>query len=80
MVFAHLVKSEAACFTLAIQKRSSEVWEILGAVKTEFGKFGDVMDQLKGHLERASKTIDDVGVRKRTMDRSEVPPLISTKN
>ena len=61
MVLAHLVKSEAACFTLAIQKRSSEVWEILGAVKTEFGKFGDIMDQLKGHLERASKTIDDVG-------------------
>ena len=55
--------------TLAIQKRSSEVWEILGAVKTEFGKFGDVMDTLRNQLNRVSKTIDDVGVRKRAMDR-----------
>ena len=50
--------------TLAIQKRSSEVWEILGAVKTEFGKFGNVMATLKNQLNRVSKTIDDVGVRR----------------
>ena len=55
--------------TLAIQKRSSEVWEILGAVKTEFGKFGNVMATLKNQLNRVSKTIDDVGVRRRAMDR-----------
>ena len=55
--------------TLAIEKRSSEVWEILGAVKTEFGKFGDVLDKLKKELGRAQNTIDDTGVRTRAMER-----------
>lgn len=56
--------------TLAIEKRSSEVWEVLAAVKTEFGKFGDVMDRLKRQLNTASKTIDETGVRTRAMERN----------
>ena len=56
--------------TLAIEKRSSEVWEILAAVKTEFGKFGSVMDKLKRQLNTASKTIDETGVRTRAMERN----------
>ena len=55
--------------TLAIEKRSSEVWEVLAAVKTEFGKFGGVMDKLKRQLNTASKTIDETGVRTRSMER-----------
>ena len=55
--------------TLAIEKRSSEVWEVLGAVKTEFGKFGGVMDKLKRQLNTASKTIDETDVRTRAMER-----------
>ena len=43
--------------TLAIEKRSSEVWEILAAVKTEFGKFGEVMDKLKRQLDTASRRL-----------------------
>ena len=45
--------------TLALEKRSSEVWEVLGAVKTEFGKFGDVLAKTKKKLDEASNTIDD---------------------
>lgn len=55
--------------TLAIEKRSSEVWELLGAVKTEFGKFGDVLDQTKKKLEQAAKQIDDAGTRSRAIER-----------
>ena len=55
--------------TLAIEKRSSEVWEILGAVKTEFSKFGGVLDKLKKELGRAQNTIEDTGVRTRVMER-----------
>lgn len=55
--------------TLAIQKRSSEVWALLGAVKTEFGKFGDVLDATRLKLERAVKDIDSAGVRTRAIER-----------
>ncbi len=55
--------------TLAIEKRSSEVWKILSAVKTEFGKFGNVLDKLKKQLNAASNTIDQTGVRTRVMER-----------
>jgi DNA recombination protein RmuC len=55
--------------TLAIEKRASEVWEVLGAVKTEFGKFGDVLDKVKKQLATASRTIDQAGVRTRAMER-----------
>ena len=55
--------------TLALEKRSSEVWSVLGAVKTEFGKFGDVLAKTKKKLDEASKTIDDAEVRTRAMAR-----------
>ncbi|MGZ8294860.1 MAG: DNA recombination protein RmuC [Telluria sp.] len=55
--------------TLALEKRSSEVWEVLGAVKTEFGKFGDVLSATKLTLERAAKNIENAEVRSRQMAR-----------
>jgi DNA recombination protein RmuC len=55
--------------TLAIAKRSSEVWSILGAVKTEFGKFGDVLDKVKKKLDEAGRHIDATGVRTRAIER-----------
>lgn len=54
--------------TLAIQKRSSEVWQILGAVKTEFGKFGDVLEKAQKKINEANKELDNlVGTRTRIM-------------
>ena len=55
--------------TLAIEKRSSEVWELLGVVKTEFGKFGDVLAKTKKKLREASNTIDQAEVRTRAIER-----------
>ena len=55
--------------TLAIEKRSSEVWEVLAAVKTEFGKFGDVLVKVKKQLATASNTIDSTEIRTRAMER-----------
>lgn len=55
--------------TLAIEKRASDVWRVLGAVKTEFGKFGDMLDKVKNHLGKATKTIEEGGVRTRAMER-----------
>ena len=55
--------------TLAIEKRSSEVWEILGAVKTEFGNFGTILEQTKKKLQQATNVIDKAGVRSRAIER-----------
>jgi len=55
--------------TLAIEKRSSEVWEILGAVKTEFGRFGEVLDKVKKKMVDATNAIDNAGVRTRAIER-----------
>jgi DNA recombination protein RmuC len=55
--------------TLAIQKRSSEVWQVLAAVKTEFGKYGEVLEKVQQKLHEASNTIEKVSVRKRAIDR-----------
>lgn len=55
--------------TLAIQKRSGEVWTILGAVKTEFSKFGEVLDKVKKKLDEASNQIDETGKRSRAIER-----------
>ena len=55
--------------TLAIQKRSSEVWELLGAVKTEFSKFGDVLAKTKKKLKEATSTIGQAEVRTRAIER-----------
>jgi DNA recombination protein RmuC len=55
--------------TLAIEQRSSEVWKVLGAVKHEFGKFGNVLDKVKRQLETAGRTIEETGVRTRAMEK-----------
>jgi DNA recombination protein RmuC len=55
--------------TLAIQKRSSEVWNLLAAVKTEFGKFGEALSAVKDKIDQASRKIDDVDVRSRAITK-----------
>ena len=56
--------------TLAIEKRSSEVWQVLAAVKTEFGKFATVLEKTRKHLDTARNTIDSAGVRTRAIERT----------
>jgi DNA recombination protein RmuC len=68
--FAALLNSLQIGFrTLAIQKRTSEVWQILSAVKTEFGKFGDVLEAIKKKLEQATNNMDDALKRSRVIQR-----------
>ncbi|QEA12118.1 DNA recombination protein RmuC [Comamonas flocculans] len=55
--------------TLAIEKRSSEVWAVLGEVKTEFAKFGDVVEQTRKSIDAAAKKFEQVGVRTRAIQR-----------
>ncbi len=55
--------------TLVIEKRSSEVWSVLGAVKTEFSKFGDILDKTKKKLQEATNTIDTASRKSRTIHR-----------
>jgi DNA recombination protein RmuC len=55
--------------TLAIERRSSEVWTLLGAVKTEFTKFGDILDKTHKKLREASDTIEDASRKTRTIER-----------
>lgn len=55
--------------TLAIQQRSSEVWQLLGAVKNEFGKFGGVLQMVRKKLDEAGKHIDATTVRTRAIER-----------
>ena len=56
--------------TLALQKRSSEVWTILGAVKTEFGKFGDMLQKAKKNIDQAGNNIDTlIGTRTNAINR-----------
>ncbi|WP_420109956.1 DNA recombination protein RmuC [Mycolicibacter arupensis] len=55
--------------TLAIERRSSEVWQVLAAVKTEFGKFATVLEKTRKQLDAARNTIDTAGVRSRAIER-----------
>lgn len=55
--------------TLAIEKRSSEVWSLLGAVKTEFGKFGEVLDKTRKKLDEASNSLETASRKSRTIER-----------
>jgi len=55
--------------TLAIQRRSSEVWNLLAGVKTEFGKFGDALAVVKDKLDQAARKIEDVDVRSRAITK-----------
>ena len=68
-LLATLTSLQMGFRTLALEKRSAEVWEVLGAVKTEFGKFGDVLARTKKKLIEASNTIGDAEVRSRAMQR-----------
>ena len=55
--------------TLAIEKRSSEVWAVLGAIKKEFTTFGDILDKTQKKLHEASNTIEDASRKSRTIER-----------
>ncbi|MDR3721881.1 MAG: DNA recombination protein RmuC, partial [Candidatus Acidoferrales bacterium] len=59
--------------TLAIEQRSSEVWKVLGAVKAEFGKFGETLDKVQKKLNEASHTIEDAQRRSRAVERKLRP-------
>ena len=73
--------------TLALEKRSSEVWQVLGAVKTEFGKFGDVLAKVKEQTQSVLNTLDKAQTRSNVMHRAlrqveampegQVPGLLS---
>lgn len=65
--------------SLTIQKRSSEVWQLLSTVKAEFGKFGDLLDGVKKKLDQASSTMEDAARKSRTIEKKlrnveELPP------
>ena len=68
--------------TLAIQKRTSEVWQLLGGVKTEFGKFGDILDKTQKKLQEASNSIEGAARRSRAIERKlrdvQELPLLET--
>ena len=68
-LFAMLNSLQMGFRTLALERRSAEVWQVLGSVKSEFAKFGDVLARLKGQLATASRTIDDAQARTRQMQR-----------
>lgn len=55
--------------TLAIEKRSSEVWQVLGAVRTEFGKFGAVLDKVQKQIATVGNSLGEAGVRTRALQR-----------
>jgi DNA recombination protein RmuC len=55
--------------SLTIQKRSSEVWQLLKVIKLEFGKFGDLLDGVKKKLDQASNTMEDAARKSRTIER-----------
>jgi DNA recombination protein RmuC len=55
--------------TLAIEKRSSDVWQLLGAVKTEFGNFGDILDKTHKKLQEASNSIEGAARKSRNIER-----------
>jgi DNA recombination protein RmuC len=54
--------------TLAVEQRSSEVWQLLGAVKTQFGQFGGLLEKVHTKLDQASKTIEDAARKSRTIE------------
>ncbi|MFM6955082.1 MAG: DNA recombination protein RmuC [Ignavibacteria bacterium] len=66
---AYLSSLQMGFRTLAIEQRSSEVWKLLGAVKSEFGKFGTVLEATKRKLELAASEIDKAGVRTRAIEK-----------
>ncbi|MDP2872234.1 MAG: DNA recombination protein RmuC [Bacillota bacterium] len=68
--FAALVNCLRMGFrTLAIERRSSEVWRLLGAIKTDFGKFGDLLDKTKKKLQEAANSVDSASTKTRAIQR-----------
>lgn len=70
--------------TLALEKRSSEVWQVLGAVKTEFGKFGDILAKVKSQTETVLNTLNSAEQRSRVMGKAlrnveALPEIDSTR-
>ncbi|MDH5540854.1 MAG: DNA recombination protein RmuC [Rhizobacter sp.] len=68
-LLATLTSLQMGFRTLALEQRSAEVWEVLGAVKTEFGKFGDALAKTKKKLDEASSSIDAAQTRTNVMTR-----------
>ncbi len=68
-LLATLTSLQMGFRTLALEQRSAEVWEVLGAVKTEFGKFGEVLAKTRKKLKEAADTIDDAQTRTNVMTR-----------
>ena len=68
-LLATLTSLQMGFRTLALEQRSAEVWEVLGAVKTEFGKFGEVLTRTRKKLKEAADTIDDAQTRTNVMTR-----------
>lgn len=66
---AYLSSLQMGFQTLAIQRRSSEVWQILGAVKTEFEKFGDMLDKVDKKLDEAKRSVETATGKTRTINR-----------
>ena len=68
--FAALLNSLQMGFrTLAIQQRSGEVWTLLGEVKTQFGKYSQVLDVIRKRLDQATQTVDDAAIRTRAIEK-----------
>lgn len=68
-LFAILNSLQMGFRTLAIEKRSGEVWDLLRTVKTEFGKFGDILEKTQKKLQEASNNIEDASRKSRTIER-----------
>jgi DNA recombination protein RmuC len=70
--------------TLAIEKRSSEVWKTLGTIKSEFGKFGEIIDKVQKKLQSASNEMDRAASKSRTIERKlrkvEALPTAETRD
>lgn len=69
-LLALLTSLQVGFRTVAIEQRSAEVWRILERAKTEFGKFGDMLDGVKTKLDQASRQLEQTGVRTRALERS----------
>ena len=69
-LLAMLTSLQMGFRTLALEKRSSEVWQVLGAVKTEFGKFGDVLAKVKSQTETVLNTLNSAEQRSRVMGKA----------
>lgn len=79
-IAAYLNALQMGFRTLAVEKRASEVWTLLGTVKKEFGKFGDILDKTQKKLQEASNTIEQAGRKSRNIERKlgKVQELPST--